>query len=96
MENTNTAPTTADDARQIVANQIFGDGGAGYFNPLIGISAGKTCAKIDPIMEMLYGLYDCNLISEDMNTGVKLIIQTVWAAVQYESAVLSNEEEVTE
>ncbi len=96
MENTNTAPTKADDARQIVANQILGAVGVAYFNPLIGPSAGITCSRVEPIMEMLYELSDRNLISEDMNPGIKLIVQTVWAAMQYEREVLSKEDEVTE
>ena len=74
----------AKDARQTTANQIVGDAGINYFNPLIGNSAGETCTKTEPIMEMLYGLLDRNLISEDMNPGVKLIIQIVWVAMQYE------------
>lgn len=85
----------ANDARLDVSNQIVNDFGINYFNPLIGNSAGKTCANIEPIMEMLYGLSNRNLISEDMNPGVKMIIQTVWAAMQYEREVLSKEEEVT-
>lgn len=96
METTNTAPTKANDARQIVADKIVDDFGIDYFNPLIGASAGQTCAKIEPLMEMLYELSDRNLISGDMNPGIKLIINTVWAAMQYEREVLSKEEEVTE
>lgn len=96
MENTNTAPTKADAPRQLVANQIVGDSGIAYFNPLIGASAGETCAKIEPIMEMLYEMTNRNQISEGTNQGVKLIVQMVWAAVQYEREVLSKEDEVTE
>ena len=42
----------AKDARQTTANQIVGDAGINYFNPLIGNSAGETCTKTEPIMEM--------------------------------------------
>lgn len=84
MENTNTAPAKVDDPRQLVANQIVGDSGIAYFNPLIGTSAANTCAKTEPVIELLYHLFDRNLVSEDMNPGLAKIVQTVWAAMQYE------------
>lgn len=95
MTTTNTASGKGTDRRQLIANQIVGDSGICYFNPLIGQSAGETCANIEPIMALLYGLTNRNQVSEDMNQGVKLIVQAVWAAMQYEREVLSKEDEVT-
>jgi hypothetical protein len=82
----------ANNARQIVAHQQIAEYGTSYFNPLIGSSAGITCSRVEPVMELLYGLFGRDLISEDMSPGIKLIVQTVWSAVQYEREVFSKEE----
>lgn len=86
-----TETSKAKDARQMLANQITADYGAIYFNPLIGGSAGETCAKTESIMGMLYALFNRDLVSEDMSDGITLIVQTVWTAMQYERDVADME-----
>lgn len=86
-----TETSNANDARQVLAKQITADYGAIYFNPLIRGSAGETCAKAESIMGLLYGLLDRDQVSEDMSDGIKLIVQTVWAAMQYERDVAAME-----
>ena len=82
MENTATAK--AKDVRNIYAHQVIDDCGPNYFNPLIGTSPAETCAKTEPVIALLHELFDRNLVSEDMNPGLAKIVQTVWAAMQYE------------
>ena len=86
-----TKTVKANNARQNVANQTINDYGAIYFKPLIGRSAGETCSNTESIMKMLYGLLDRDQVSEDMSDGIKLIVQTVWAAMQYERDVAAME-----
>lgn len=75
---------TATDARKIQAHELVNKFGAAFLNPLIGTSAANTCAKAEPVIALLHELLDRNLVSEDMNPGLAKIVQTVWAAMQYE------------
>ncbi len=84
--------TTGTDARQAVADQLIDGYGANYFNPLIGKSAGETCAKVESVMALLRTLTTKpDLIDEDTLPGITALIQTVWAATQYESNVFDEE-----
>lgn len=64
-------------------------------NPFINDSAADTCKKVESIMAMLYSVLDKGQVSEDTIDGIKLIIQTVWTAMQYESSVANLEKEVS-
>ena len=75
---------TANDARKIQAHNLVNKFGADFLNPLIGASPAKTCAKVEPVIELLHELFDRNLVSEDMNPGLAAIVQTVLSAMQYE------------
>ncbi|MBN8285473.1 hypothetical protein, partial [Zoogloea sp.] len=55
-----------------------------FLNPLIGTSAAETCTKMEPVIALLHELFDRNLVSEDMTPGIAKVVQTVWAAMQYE------------
>ncbi len=91
MKNTNIDSNSAV-VRKNVADQFIAEFGAAYLNPLLGMSAGATCSKVESVMELLYHLTtQPDLVHEDTLPGITLVIQTTWAAMQYEREVFKQE-----
>lgn len=81
-----TTNVSSNDARKVVAEGAS----ASLLNPFIGSSAADTCAKVEEGMAFLYELFTRDLVCEDMNPGLTRIVQTVWAAVQFEREVAAE------
>lgn len=81
----------ANGARQIHAYQQVSEYGATYFNPLIGRTAAETCEKTEHVMAFLHELLIRDLVDEDTNSALAKIVQTAWAAMQYERDVAALE-----
>ena len=55
-----------------------------YLNPLIGADATETCANISNVMQTVYEFVKIEAVDfHDVQPGVLLILQTVWAAAQH-------------
>ena len=87
-ETSNTFTTT--DIRQAVAYGTVKDYGAAYLNPIIGSSAGATCANIATVMMMFHGLLNSTADIDEHRYALALLIQATWSAAQYEESVLSE------
>lgn len=81
---------TSSDVRQVVAYGTVKDNGATYLNPIVGRTAGDTCANIATVLMMLHGLMDSRADLDEHRGALALLIQTTWAAAQYEESVVSE------
>ena len=71
--------------REKVAKEYFDGSGVGYFNPYIGGSPAETCGRVADALGFLYGVLFTNDIDfEQSRHGLGLMVQTIWAATQFE------------
>lgn len=75
-------------SRDPFAVSQLADCGPGYFNPLIGSSPAETCEKLSDVLGFVYDLVgpkggEFSDIT-DKQPGIALVLQTAWAAAQYE------------
>jgi hypothetical protein len=68
-----------------VALEHIAEAGPGYFNPLIGNSDAATFSNISDVMHFLHDTLETKDNICEVAPGIKLLVQTVWAASQYES-----------
>lgn len=61
------------------------DFGPGYFNPLIANDDGGTCGNISDAMQFLHELLGVDHDFTESMPGIRLLVQTVWVAAQYEA-----------
>lgn len=66
------------------AIEQLADYGPAYFNPLIHRDEEKTFEAIESVMQMLHILIDSDEDIAEIRPGLALVVQTVWAAAQYE------------
>lgn len=78
---------TTQKTRNEIALDVAKSSGVGYFNPFIGDSATETCGKLNDGLGFVHYLLDKDLVSEDINSGVALVVQTMWAAAQFEMQI---------
>lgn len=69
--------------RNEIALDVAKSSGVAYFNPFIGGSAAETCEKLNDGFGMLHYLLSRN-VAEDIQPGLSLLAQTMWAAAQFE------------
>ena len=77
---------TAPKTRNEIALEVAKSSGVCYFNPFIGGSASETCEKLNDGFGMLHYLLSRD-VSEDIQPGLSLLAQTMWAAAQFESQI---------
>jgi hypothetical protein len=68
-----------------VALEHIAEPGPGYFNPLIGNSDAATFSNISDAMYFLHDTLETKEEICEVAPGIKFLVQTVWAAAQYES-----------
>ena len=95
MRKADNAPAPIDPAirrlaESIKSNDVFAvetllDNGAVYFNPMICVSDEKSFEQIELVMQLLHSVIDSDDDIEDIRPGLAILLQTVWAAVQYQS-----------
>lgn len=74
---------SAQKTRNEIALEVAKSSGVCYFNPFIGGSAAETCEKLNDGFGMLHYLLSRD-VSEDIQPGLSLLAQTMWAAAQFE------------
>ncbi len=65
------------------ADETWRDCGPTYFNPLIGFDDGETLRNISGVLGFLHEILDSDESNYGNHRGVRLIVQTAWAAAQY-------------
>ena len=69
--------------RSEIALGVAQSSGVGYFNPFIGGSAAETCERLNDGFGVLDYLLNQG-VSEDIQPGLALLSQTMWAAARFE------------
>lgn len=69
--------------RDEIALEVVTSSGVCYFNPFIGGSAAQTCEKLNDGFGLLHYLLSRG-VAEDIQPGLSLLAQTMWAAAQFE------------
>jgi hypothetical protein len=59
--------------------------GPDALNPLLGNSPAQTCANLNEVIGLLHSLITSDRELTEIQPGMALILQTVWAAVQFEA-----------
>ena len=77
---------TAPKTRNEIALDVAKSSGVCYFNPFIGGSASETCEKLNDGFTLLHYLLSRSA-AEDIQPGLSLLTQTMWAAAQFEMEV---------
>ncbi len=79
------------------AIEILADYGPGYWNPLLNGGDAKLFEGVSDCMALLHNLLASEKDLEEIRPGLALMVQTVWAATQYEQhrleAVVDSEKE---
>lgn len=78
--------TPAQKNRHEIALEIAKSSGVCSFNPFIGGSAAETCEKFNDGFTLLHYLLSRG-VAEDIQPGLALLTQTMWAAARFEMEV---------
>lgn len=80
--------------REEISLNVVEEGGITYLNPFIGFSAAETCEKLNDGLGVLHHLLGEGVpgrgMSEEIQVGLALFIQTMWTAAQFESTVYNE------
>lgn len=83
MAESNTHGVTTPKNRDEISLEVANSSGICYFNPFIGGSAAQTCEKLNDGFGLLHYLLSRG-VAEDIQPGLSMLAQTMWAAAQFE------------
>lgn len=78
----------------LFAVETVAEAGPTYLNPVLGLDEAETFRNINDVMGLVHEILGpkADISLEEFSPGLRLLIQTVWTAAQYEAHRLSAKE----